>query len=62
MGRGWPGASDPSWGWGWCGYRLFYVGGAALPVIRVSMRCFLEAKTTGGKDNGRQRQREAKTT
>src|ERR1700721_616773 len=24
----------------------FYVDGAALPVIRVSMRCFQEAKTT----------------
>jgi hypothetical protein len=28
------------------GYLLFYVGRAALPVIRVSMRCFQEAKTT----------------
>jgi hypothetical protein len=46
MGRDWPGASGPSRGWLWCGYLLFYVGGAALPVIRVSMRCFQEAKTT----------------
>jgi hypothetical protein len=30
---------------------LLNVGGAALPVIRVSMKCFLEEKTTGGKDN-----------
>jgi hypothetical protein len=29
---------------------VFYVGGAALPLIRILMRCFLEVKTTGGND------------